>query len=249
VDKQLLRILQELQDDNAEVPTLCSPFSDENLAAYIDAELSGHAGFEVDSAFQSHLATCAGCRQAYIELKQLFELEQADALIAPPVSPHFDFSYLAQRAAAKAPKAEDQPSGYLDELGRFVIRISALLLAATKPPLMAFGVRQAENGMLYQLSLPQATNDLQITIAIHEERNANQLCSVQVDVEIPSRGGWPHLAQIPVSLAEGAMHSGSGAVLTQRTDAFGKTVFRGVALAALPHLVLAIETGSVSQES
>ncbi len=55
------------------------------LAAYVDAELGGQAGIELQSEMRQHLDCCWECRELYEGLKQVVMLADADALPAPDI--------------------------------------------------------------------------------------------------------------------------------------------------------------------
>ena len=59
---------------------------------------------------------------------------------------------------------------------------------------------------------------------------------VIVEVSIPSRGGWPNLADTNVTLKRDDLE-----LETQLTDAFGKAVFEGICTDDLAHLVFEIK--------
>ena len=64
-----------------------------------------------------------------------------------------------------------------------------------------------------------------------------------VDVNIPSRGGWPELAGSRVTLRRNDIK-----LATQETDAFGKAVFEGIAIAELPTFVIEVERVKIAED-
>ncbi len=89
-----------------------------------------------------------------------------------------------------------------------------------------------------QLSLKEAVEDLEVTITAEEAREDMAYCTVMVEVDIPSRGGWPNLADTEVTIKRGESEPE-----TALTDAFGKAVFTGIATTELAHLVFEINPG------
>ena len=55
------------------------------LAAYVDAELGGQAGIELQSEVREHLDCCWECRELYEGLKQVVMLDDIGALLSPEV--------------------------------------------------------------------------------------------------------------------------------------------------------------------
>ena len=84
-------------------------------------------------------------------------------------------------------------------------------------------------------SLQETVKDLDVTITAEEAHDDPDHCTVVVEANVPSRGGWPHLADTEVTIKRAAMELG-----TQRTDAFGKAVFERVAANDLAQLVFEI---------
>lgn len=236
---QLQSILQALYDEEA-WPTPDCAACDNQLAAFVDAELAGGGAPTGFPAVAVHLARCSRCQQAYQELRALLRLEQAGELAgelaAPPALARFDFSYLPARPAAAAVPA--QPKAWrLDALGRLVIEFSAELLRSLQGPALqpAMLKRDAPAGLLFELA--GAVDDLVVRIEAELQRRNPQQMTVEVEVDIPSRGGWPHLAGSIVTLRRG------DAVLDQQeTDAFGKAVFDAIQVVDLAQIAFEIVT-------
>ena len=222
-------ILKALFEDEGFPTPDCAPCQ-EQLAVYVDAELAGQPAGARFPAVAAHLGQCAACQQAYQELKALLTLEQTGEMAAPPVVPSFDFGYMPRRPARPA----TQPAGRhwrWDELGRLVIQWTADLLAslqgpALQPALLKSG---APAGVRYELV--DAVDDLAVRIEAEPLRGDPHRMAVEVEVDIPSRDGWPHLAGTIVTLRRGDV------VLDQQeTDAFGKAMFEDVPFEDLPLL-------------
>jgi hypothetical protein len=98
-------------------------------------------------------------------------------------------------------------------------------------PAYATAMRGAEQSarVLGHLSLVGAGQDLEVTITAEPKRDDSTACTLIVEVNIPSRGGWPHLANTEVMLKR------NDTTLAARvTDAFGKAIFEEIALDELP---------------
>jgi hypothetical protein len=156
----------------------------------------------------------------------------------PPRYPVPELSFLRQD---RSPQPIHIP-WRLDELaGRLIIEFSAELLRVLQSP--AYQPADATVGLkskkssrtLCQLSLKEAVKDLEVTITAEETRDDPSRCTVIVEVNIPSRGGWPNFADTEVVLKRDEQE-----LETQLTDAFGEAVFEGIATDDLAHLVFEI---------
>ena len=79
-------------------------------------------------------------------------------------------------------------------------------------------------------------DDLNVRINVEPSRRDPQRTTVEVEVDIPSRGGWPNLAGNVVTLGRGAEQL----LEEQETDAFGRALFEDVSVEDLPLLVFEI---------
>lgn len=230
---QVQSILQAIFADEGHPTPDCAPCQ-EQLAAFVDAELAGQPADQRFPAVALHLGQCATCQQAYQELRALLALELAGELATPPAPASFDFSYLPGRPAAAAAPAQPKP-WRLDALGRLVIEFSAELLRSLPGPALqpALLKSDAPAGLRYELA--DAVDDLAVRIEAEPQPRNPQRLTVEVEVDIPSRGGWPHLAGSVV-----ALRRGDELLDRQETDPFGKAVFEDVAAADLPQLVFEI---------
>jgi hypothetical protein len=227
-------ILQALFEDEGFPTPDCAPCQ-EQLAATVDAELAGQPAAVRFPTVAAHLGQCSACQQAYQELKALLALERSGELAAPPVAPSFDFSYLPARPARPAAAPAVRP-WRLDELGRLVIQWTADLLASLSGPALqpAMLKSAAPAGLRYELT--DDLDDLAVRIEVEPQRGDPQRWTVEVAVDIPSRGGWPHLAGNLV-----ALRRGDETLDQQETDAFGKAVFENVSADDLPQLGFIVE--------
>ena len=230
---QVRSILRALFDDD-DLPTPgCAPCQ-EQLAALVEAELAGQPAGAAFPTVDAHLGQCAACQRAYQELKALLALQQAGQLEAPPVPPTFDFGYLPARPASQAAQPAAHP-WRLDELGRLVIQFTAGLLAGLQGPAWQPATLKGDAvaGLRYELA--GAVDDLAVRIEVEPQRRDPQRVTVEVEVDIPSRGGWPHLAGSAVTLRRG-----DEVLDQQETDPFGKAVFEDVPAADLALLSFTI---------
>ncbi len=227
-------ILQALFEDDGFPTPHCAPCQ-EQLAAYADAELTGQPARMHFAVTAAHIGQCAACQQAYQDLKALLALERAGELAAPPVAPSFDFGYLPARPARPSAQPAGRPWS-LDELGRLVIQWTADLLASLQGPALQPAMLKsgAPAGLRYELA--GAVDDLAVRIEAEPQRGDPQRWTVEVEVDIPSRGGWPRLAGSVVTLRRG-----DEVQEQQETDPFGKAVFDNVSAADLPRLSFTVD--------
>lgn len=211
---------------------------EDRMSDYLQAEWQGHAHETQWHSIALHLRLCPHCAALYAELTDLAALADDDHAATPPQYPTPDLSFLHSERAGTLQSALVPWS--LDKLGRLVITFSTELLQTMRqtlrPPTSALApVKSQASAQRYQLAIADAVDDLAATITVEPTRNDPQQCNVVVEVQIPSRGGWPHLAGTQVTLTRGEQ-----AQETQMTDAFGKAVFGGIAVDELPRLVVAI---------
>lgn len=209
------------------------------LPDYLQAKREGQAHERRWRPVAFHLETCPHCSAAVATLSDLIELAYGERGEEPSRYPIPELSFLPRRKDRPA-----QPTGIhwrLDELGRLIIEFSTELVRAFQAPAyrpayaMAGVKSDKASRTLCQLSLKEAVEDLEVTITAEETRGDPARCTVIVQVDIPSRGGWPNLADTEVTLKRDERE-----LETQLTDAFGKAVFEGIATDDLPHLVFEI---------
>ncbi len=230
---QVHSILQALFEEDTPASPDCA-WCASQLAAFVDIELTSSDAQARFPAVAAHLDQCLSCQQAYQELQALLALEQAGEFVAPPVAPTFDFGYLPQRPAPRPGRPAARPWRLYD-LGRLVIRFSAELLAGLQGPALqpAFLKGDTPAALTYELS--DATDDLHVRIEAEPQRLNPLQMTIEVAVDIPSRGGWPHLAGSSVTLQRD-----DELLDQQETDPFGKVVFEDVSAVDLPLLSFAI---------
>jgi hypothetical protein len=121
----------------------------------------------------------------------------------------------------------------VNELGRLIVEFSAEMLQGWQSlPSASVGVKSDQTaGILYQMTVSDADPDLTVTITAEQVAAHPTQCVASVDVEIPSRGGWPNLAGSEIVLRQGDRILG-----IQQTDAFGTTMFEDLNLDDLPRL-------------
>jgi hypothetical protein len=126
-----------------------------------------------------------------------------------------------------------------------VIEFSAELIrslqSAAAPPAFATARHKSTQApaVIYQFTLNDAADDLEVVMMAERARNTPDRCTVTVDVNIPSRGGWPNLAGTRVLLRRQGL-----LVAEQLTDAYGKAIFSGIMIDDLSLLVCEIERSS-----
>ena len=92
----------------------------------------------------------------------------------------------------------------MDALGRLVIQFSADLLRALQPPTLQPGYLKGNAPSSLSYALTDQIDDLNVRIHVEASRRDPQAATVEVEVDIPSRGGWPNLAGSAVILRRGA---------------------------------------------
>jgi len=207
------------------------------LPDFLLAEETGAAGEPGWRSIALHLETCPHCSGVYGTLLDLTALAFGERGVEPPSYPAPDLSFLA---------AETSEPGFwrLDELGHLVIEFSADLLRTLPPPPSpsAYATVRTKSGQSrgtsFQLSLKGEVDDLNVTITTEKSRKNEAYCNLIVEVDIPSRGGWPNLADTEVTIKRGESEPE-----TNLTDAFGKAVFTGIATDELALLIFEINPG------
>jgi hypothetical protein len=202
------------------------------LAEYVDAQVMGIEPTEDFAQIELHLQVCPHCARAYRELLGLVTSAYIERVPRPARKPRFDFSFLQTEPA--------ELFWWWDELGRLIIEFSAELVRALRPlahqPAYAMVKSPKSSRTLCQLSLKEEVGeDLEVTITAEEMRDDSALCTAIVEVNIPSRGGWPKLANTEVTLKRGEAE-----LETQLTDAYGEAIFEGISTDDLAHLVFEI---------
>ena len=209
------------------------------LPEYLQAEIDGQAEEEQWGLVAYHLQTCPRCSEAYATLSDLLELAYGERGEEPPCYPTPDLSFLG--GSGSIPSQPVSVHWHLDEWGRLIIEFSAELLRTLRlPPLQpALAMTRSESSesqrTRWQFSLEGAVEDLEVIITAQESRGDPAHCQVIAQVDIPSQGGWPNLADTEVTLKRDDEQ-----LDTQVTDAFGKAVFEGIAAVDLAHLVFEI---------
>lgn len=229
----LARLARQLLQSEAPVTPFCRA-RENDLSAYVEAELTGDDAAARFPAVAAHRASCAACAEAYGELRSLFAAEQAGAFEQPPTPLAIDYGYLTQNPA---PVVEQTAQPWrIDALGRLIIQFSADLLARLTPPptFQPSYLKGEPAGLAYALTgeIP----DLNAVARVIPSQTDASLVAVAVEVDVPSRDGWPNLGGTVVRLRRGETE-----IEWQETDAFGHAVFERVAAEWLAELVIEIE--------
>lgn len=227
---ELHTLLQTLFEDDPAPAPACAACR-QALPGYVDAQLAGHETAHSFPAVRAHLMECPLCREVYTELHALLAAEAADTLASPPLAPTFNFAYL------NTPLAASRPWRW-DSLGRLVIRFSSELLAALSSPAArpAYAYLKSSAAGGRQIEAGSAADDLHVQVHVEPQRRDPALVTLELDVDVPSRGGWPHLDGIRVVLRRGEV-----LLAEQLTDPFGKVVFEDIPAATLSELVIEVE--------
>lgn len=230
--KEFAWALTSGQDDS-----LSCQACEEQLADYVDAEQQGQQHHPQFGRLRRHLQQCPHCAAGYRELRALAELAYGEPLAAPARQPSFDFSFLA---AAHNKPAHNKPavrSFWWDDAGRFVLQLSQELLGSAQPSLQPAHVRvkgQGDTPLVHHV-LDVPGGDLRLTISVSAMRDDPAAGTMTVEADIPSRGGWPNLADTQITLWQGDV-----VLASAWTDEFGKAVFARIPLAVLTDLAVEI---------
>jgi hypothetical protein len=212
------------------------------LPDYLQAERQGVADAARWHQVAYHLQTCPHCAALYTELSDLIAFGYRERGVEPPTYPDPDLSFL--RREESRPSQPPEIPWRWDDLGRLIIEFSTELVRAFQPP--AYQPAYARTGLksdrssrvLCRIALKETVDDLGVIITAEETKDDPAYCIITVEVDIPSRGGWPHLADTEVTIKRGELKLES-----QMTDAFGKVVFQGIAADDLGGLVIEINPG------
>ncbi len=216
------------------------------LHAYIEVELAGENGAEQYPQVHNCIETDPTFRQSYEELKELLHLEQQGTFVEPPIPGNFDRDFLESGAPQEHKRYQLQ--WYLNELGHLIVHLTGQLIDSAKEsveqvqaslanqprPVLA-GELRSTLSQLPQFSLKGVVDDMEVQIQAKEIKDDATACQIKVQVNIPSRGGWPNLGKISVALRQGEQDLG-----TRLTNAFGIVTFPPVELKALDYLVFEI---------
>lgn len=206
----------------------------QSLYAYIDAELDGENAAEQFPEIHAAVQSSGELQEEYQALHELLLAQRQENLTTPPPIASFDFSYLASTSGANEPETSTAKPWHLNQLGQLVIEFSAELIQSLQPPMQLAGVKSGEKGgggVFLAYTLEGEVEDVAVEIAARELRDEPERCNVALFVDVPSRGGWPNLAGSSIILRDR-----DGAATEQMTDAFGRTLFRGVDKDALARL-------------
>jgi hypothetical protein len=138
--------------------------------------------------------------------------------------------------AIRAERVIDHITWRLGEWGQLIAIFSADFIHSLQPAEQQPSFLKASTGDLFVVSSPDITDNLSVTITAKEKRRDAERCSLIVNADIPSRGGWPNLGGSAVTLAVGGHE-----IERLYTNAFGNVVFDNIAQADLARLSLTVE--------
>jgi hypothetical protein len=210
------------------------------LPDYVQAQQSGQGKEARWQPIATHLASCPHCVEERAELEMLVKEAFVGGEKRPLRAPAPDLSFLEPTRTGKP--AAPQP-WRLDELGRLLVEFTddllcSLLLPARRPAYALAGLKSSTPGMLFELPIQAPDADLGVTIRAEGERAASDHCTLCVQVDIPSRGGWPHLAGTEVTLKQPGHEPAQ-----EWTDAYGEAIFDGIPVENLAGLVIEVLPG------
>lgn len=205
------------------------------LSAYVEAKLDDRDAAALFPNVHKAIATFPAFADEFESLYDLLDAERKGELEEPPYIPTFDFSYL------NLPMPVDPRSSVVEAAGKFVIQLSEELLQSLQTnafaanrlqPASAQTLRNADTWQTWlTYSPPNPPPDLQVDISFKHLAEENECCNVVVQVDVPSRGGWPNLADSQVHLCGEDAADQLGI-----TDAFGRTVFKNIKKRFVPQL-------------
>ena len=169
-----------------------------------------------------------------------FSEERSNLTPQDPAAFDFDYPQIGPFSEERSNLTPENPAARqpwrLDTLGRLVIQFSVDLLRSLQPPALQLSYLKGDAPASLNYALTDQIDDLNVRISVEPSRRDPQRTSVEVEVDIPSRGGWPNLAGSTVTLRRGAEQL----LEEQETDAFGKASFEDVSAEDLPLLVFEI---------
>jgi len=184
------------------------------LSAYIEAALDGKDAAALFPTVHTAIATYPAFAEEHQILYELLDAERRGELKEPPFMPVFDFSYLNLPAIEKEPnlvQTEAKP-WHLNSIGNLITWHTWL-----------------------EYTLPIQTDDLEVAISAKHRGQESEYCNIVVNVNIPSRGGWPFLAESQIQLSGKEVQNE-----WRETDAFGEAVFELIKKTDVPHLVIEV---------
>lgn len=228
-------------------PAKLSESTQHLLSAYVEAQLDGRDAADLFPDVHIAIEQFAEFAEEYEMLYELFDAERKGELEEPPTTPIFDFSYLdlppAQEPALQ--QNGEAASSLLDKVETWTVQLSESIVGSLQAVAQvrqsqhpAFATRSTDSKEWQTWFSYRPLNpptDLNVNIAFKHRSDESEFCNVVVNVDVPSRGGWPNLADSQVLLSgyDGADRSGV-------TDPFGEVLFEGVKKSVVPQLAFAI---------
>lgn len=191
---------------------------------------------ETDQArLTAHLEQCPYCQA---ELARLAEFLAEEEGVFPSIPAVEDSTWTRRKGV------EWQ---FLKETGHVLFRLAEETLhqitfnlqQALQPPTgrLVYGPPRGQF-RLFETTLKEEVEDFEAIIAFDTNWADPKHCALTVAVDIPSRGGWPHLGGTEIILKQNEAIIG-----TKITNSFGQTVFEGIATDSLGQLTLEIIPG------
>lgn len=232
------KILERLFQDN--IMTVASePHFQELLTAYIELELAGQAAAEAYPQVHSQIMANLAIREAYEELRELFQQEQTNSWLEPSLIATF---YTQLQAPGSTPTPAQQVAvgitWLLDKSDRLLIKLSTefiekLVWMPSAQP-FAKALNPVAPQLLVSVTSPPEIESVMAMLQIREGQSATH-CDVIVKLSIPGR---TTLQQAGVEV----IATGAGVTRQRRrTDGFGKVIFKEIEWRALETLSLEIQ--------
>ena len=239
----LLRFLFEEEPELA-VPAECL----DSLHAYIEIELAGENADVQYPQIQPCLQSDPVFYQLYEAAKEILMMEQENTLLDPPETAVVDEAFLESILTVEPTTKQYRMQWHLNQLGHLIVQLSSTFIDNTreglaqftdKPPaqpaLILAGELRSSSEQLPQFSLKGAVEDIDVDIKLEQTQNDPSLCQITVNVDIPSREGWPNLADTTITIRRGETEVGQ-----RMTDPYGTAIFTDIAVTDLDYLIFEI---------
>lgn len=238
----LLRFIFEEADETT-VPNEC----DELLHAYIEFELAEGTAASKYPQVHECIETLPNFRLLYEEVKALLIAEKTSTFIDSPETAILPEAFVESFVRQKPEKIKQYRVQWnVTDAGRLIIQLTGKLVDSVRKHselipnsldvqkqaslILAGGVRSSPR-QLPQFELKGIVDDMEVEIKSQDSKQGADYCQIVVRVNIPSRGGWPNLADTEVVLRQEKKQIGK-----RFTDAHGIVIFPTVLIEALDKL-------------
>jgi len=162
--------------------------------------------------------------------------EKEETLLEPPTPFGLDMKKIRVQID-KLSKVKEIEEWIINECNQLIIQLSQNLLDAFTPSPQLQYVKG--DRPFFEYSIKNEIDDLNVSLSAKSSHQDPEICSLSVDIGIPSRDGWPHLGGIEIMLKENV--DDINALAVQKTDAHGIAVFKQIERSKLPDIVVQID--------